>query len=79
MPVCLAPDLTLECALAGRRTQHQLVTLMGNKQEGGLFAPIVKVARQAIGQSQFNQIRGKAISLHSQGNQTQRLALSLEI
>ena len=41
---------------------------MGNKQEGGVFSPLVVVVRQAVGQSKFNQFRGKAISLHSQGN-----------
>lgn len=38
----------------------------GNTNEGGLFAPIVVVARNIIGVKRFNQIRGKAIALHSQ-------------
>lgn len=40
---------------------------MGNKNDGkGLFAPIVVIARNAIGKKEFNQLRGKAIALHSQ-------------
>lgn len=40
---------------------------MGNKNEGkGIFAPIVVVVRSAVGQKQFNQLRGKGIALHSQ-------------
>ena len=38
----------------------------GNAYENGLFAPIVRVARDVIGVKRFNQIRGKAIALHSQ-------------
>lgn len=41
-------------------------TRCGNANEGGVFAPIVRIARDAIGVKRFNQIRGKAISLHSQ-------------
>lgn len=43
-----------------------LVTRCGNAYENGLFAPIVRVARDVIGVKRFNQIRGKAIALHSQ-------------
>jgi hypothetical protein len=42
----------------------------GNDNEGGVFAPIVVVARNVIGVKQFNQFRGKAISLHSQARGT---------
>jgi len=43
------------------------VVRMGNAHAGkGLFAPIVVVAKNAIGQKTFNQIRGKGIALHSQ-------------
>jgi hypothetical protein len=38
----------------------------GTEYENGLFAPIVRVARDVIGVKRFNQIRGKAIALHSQ-------------
>ena len=38
----------------------------GNKGENGIFAPIVRVTRDAMGTKEFNQFRGKAISLHSQ-------------
>ncbi|CAN0904838.1 Protein PROTON GRADIENT REGULATION 5, chloroplastic [Linum grandiflorum] len=41
--------------------------LMKNVNEGkGLFAPAVVVARNLIGKKRFNQLRGKAIALHSQ-------------
>ncbi|KAK9931247.1 hypothetical protein M0R45_018531 [Rubus argutus] len=41
--------------------------MMKNVNEGkGLFAPIVVVARDIIGKKRFNQLRGKAIALHSQ-------------
>lgn len=39
---------------------------MGNKSTSGIFVPLVKLTRAAIGQKQFNQLRGKGISLHSQ-------------
>ncbi|XP_020272131.1 protein PROTON GRADIENT REGULATION 5, chloroplastic-like, partial [Asparagus officinalis] len=40
---------------------------MGNVNEGkGLFAPIVVLTRNIIGKKRFNQLRGKAIALHSQ-------------
>ena len=55
---------------AGRKpsgvSRASLVIRCGNEYEDGLFAPIVKVARDVIGVKRFNQIRGKAISLHSQ-------------
>ncbi|RAL38348.1 unnamed protein product [Cuscuta campestris] len=41
--------------------------MMKNVNEGkGLFAPIVVIARDIIGKKRFNQLRGKAIALHSQ-------------
>ncbi|GLT42112.1 hypothetical protein SLA2020_161320 [Shorea laevis] len=41
--------------------------VMKNINEGkGLFAPIVVVSRNVIGKKRFNQLRGKAIALHSQ-------------
>ncbi|KAF0900835.1 hypothetical protein E2562_035471 [Oryza meyeriana var. granulata] len=40
---------------------------MGNVNEGkGIFAPLVVVVRNIIGRKRFNQLRGKAIALHSQ-------------
>ncbi|KAI4303963.1 hypothetical protein MLD38_039540 [Melastoma candidum] len=49
----------------GMPTRAQPV--MKNVNEGkGLFAPIVVVTRNLIGKKQFNQLRGKAIALHSQ-------------
>ncbi|GLT77708.1 hypothetical protein SLA2020_492700 [Shorea laevis] len=41
--------------------------VMKNVNEGkGLFAPIVVLTRNIIGKKRFNQLRGKAIALHSQ-------------
>jgi len=52
----------------GNETSKNLfrINMMGNTNEGGLFAPIVVAIRPIIGVKRFNQIRGKAISLHSQ-------------
>lgn len=44
---------------------------MGNKNEGkGIFAPLVVVTRNVMGKKEFNQLRGKAIALHSQVRRT---------
>ena len=43
------------------------VTRMGNKSGKGPFTPVVIVVRNVMGKKEFNQFRGKAISLHSQG------------
>ncbi|KAH7844112.1 hypothetical protein Vadar_024497 [Vaccinium darrowii] len=41
--------------------------VMKNVNEGkGIFAPIVVATRNIIGKKRFNQLRGKAIALHSQ-------------
>lgn len=40
--------------------------MMGNKNQSGIFAPAVVVTRNIIGKKRFNQLRGKAIALHSQ-------------
>ena len=50
---------------AGRARRQ--VTRMGNKGTGGPFAPIVVVVKDAMGQKEFNKLRGKAISIHSGG------------
>lgn len=49
--------------------RQSLVVIAGNKGSTGPFAPIVVVVRNAMGMKEFNQFRGKAISLHSQGEQ----------
>lgn len=49
---------------AGRQ---QLAVVAGNKGAGGPFAPLVVVTRNVMGTKEFNQFRGKMISLHSQG------------
>jgi hypothetical protein len=43
------------------------VVIAGNKGANGPFAPLVRVTRDVMGTKEFNQFRGKAISLHSQG------------
>ncbi|XP_057956847.1 protein PROTON GRADIENT REGULATION 5, chloroplastic [Malania oleifera] len=44
-----------------------LQPMMKNVNEGkGVFAPVVVLTRNVIGRKRFNQIRGKAIALHSQ-------------
>ncbi|KAF7807134.1 protein PROTON GRADIENT REGULATION 5, chloroplastic [Senna tora] len=49
--------------------------MMKNVNEGkGLFAPLVVVTRNVVGKKRFNQIRGKAIALHSQRQGLIRLA-----
>jgi hypothetical protein len=47
---------------------------MGNKATGGPFAPLVVVVRNVVGEKDFNKLRGKAISLHSQGEYWSNLA-----
>ncbi|XP_043718538.1 protein PROTON GRADIENT REGULATION 5, chloroplastic-like [Telopea speciosissima] len=45
----------------------RLQPVMKNVNEGkGLFAPAVVLTRNIIGKKRFNQLRGKAIALHSQ-------------
>ena len=41
--------------------------MAGNAGASGPFAPLVGVVRNAMGVKEFNQLRGKMISLHSQG------------
>ncbi|XP_059653166.1 protein PROTON GRADIENT REGULATION 5, chloroplastic-like [Cornus florida] len=49
----------------GKPTRSQ--AMMKNVNEGkGVFVPVVVVTRDIIGKKQFNQLRGKAIALHSQ-------------
>lgn len=50
---------------AGGKRALKIVS-MGNVNEGGVFAPLVVAIRPIIGVKRFNQLRGKAISLHSQ-------------
>eukprot|EP00475_Leptophrys_vorax_P017704 TRINITY_DN24304_c1_g1_i1.p1 TRINITY_DN24304_c1_g1~~TRINITY_DN24304_c1_g1_i1.p1 ORF type:complete len:120 (-),score=4.96 TRINITY_DN24304_c1_g1_i1:94-453(-) len=43
------------------------VVAMANPHEGkGVFAPAVSAAKAVIGEKTFNQMRGKAIAVHSQ-------------
>ncbi|XP_020227174.1 protein PROTON GRADIENT REGULATION 5, chloroplastic [Cajanus cajan] len=51
----------------GRGKPVRLQPMMKNVNEGkGIFAPLVVVTRNIIGKKRFNQLRGKAIALHSQ-------------
>eukprot|EP00227_Mantoniella_beaufortii_P013827 CAMPEP_0197583942 /NCGR_PEP_ID=MMETSP1326-20131121/6691_1 /TAXON_ID=1155430 /ORGANISM="Genus nov. species nov., Strain RCC2288" /LENGTH=127 /DNA_ID=CAMNT_0043148229 /DNA_START=63 /DNA_END=446 /DNA_ORIENTATION=+ len=43
-----------------------LQVVAGNNNEGGLFAPLVVIARNIVGVKGFNQFRGKIIALHSE-------------
>ena len=43
---------------------------LGNKATGGPFAPLVVVVRNAIGEKEFNKLRGQAISAHSQSERS---------
>ncbi|EFN52917.1 hypothetical protein CHLNCDRAFT_26326 [Chlorella variabilis] len=54
------------CLVSCRAGRRSLAVVAGNKGAGGPFAPIVVVTRNAMGTKEFNQFRGKAISLHSQ-------------
>jgi hypothetical protein len=42
------------------------VQSMGNSNENGIFAPIVRKMASVVGKKPFNQFRGKGIALHSQ-------------
>jgi hypothetical protein len=37
----------------------------GAHSQGGIFSPIVKAAKQVLGEEKLNQVRGRAIGLHS--------------
>lgn len=50
----------------GSNLPRRQVVRMGNKATGGPFAPLVVVVRNIVGDKEFNKLRGKAISLHSQ-------------
>ena len=41
-------------------------TVAGNSAEDGIFTPLVVVTRNIMGAKEFNKLRGKGISLHSQ-------------
>ncbi|CAL0303177.1 unnamed protein product [Lupinus luteus] len=50
-----------------REKPKRMQPMMKNMNEGkGIFAPIVVITRDIVGKKSFNQIRGKAIALHSQ-------------
>lgn len=60
------PRRSLSSAPTTPSAATRRVTRMGNAATGGPFAPLVRVVRNAMGVKEFNQFRGKAISLHSQ-------------
>eukprot|EP00879_Flechtneria_rotunda_P014635 GHRR01015294.1.p1 GENE.GHRR01015294.1~~GHRR01015294.1.p1 ORF type:complete len:152 (+),score=7.07 GHRR01015294.1:404-859(+) len=57
------PSLSQPCSGAPKRQ----VIRMGNKSTGGPFSPMVVIVRKMMGDKEFNKLRGKAISVHSQG------------
>eukprot|EP00270_Netrium_digitus_P016237 TRINITY_DN57_c0_g1_i1.p1 TRINITY_DN57_c0_g1~~TRINITY_DN57_c0_g1_i1.p1 ORF type:complete len:138 (+),score=20.35 TRINITY_DN57_c0_g1_i1:258-671(+) len=55
-----------QVAISQNRTGSVKI-VAGNKNEGkGIFAPIVVLVRNVVGQKRFNQLRGKGIAIHSQ-------------
>ena len=40
---------------------------MGKTAQDGIFTPLVVLVRKQLGTKDFNLLRGKGISLHSQG------------
>lgn len=71
--------LTIQHGLAASGAPRRQVVRMGNKATGGPFSPLVNVVRGIVGEKDFNKLRGKAISLHSQGALTQHPAASVSI
>jgi hypothetical protein len=64
----------------GRNKPMRLQPMMKNVNEGkGIFAPIVVVTRNIVGKKRFNQLRGKAIALHSQVNYIYSLFLFIVV
>ena len=66
-PLALTPPPAPPLAAAARAGRRSLSVYAGNKGSGGPFAPLVVVVRNYMGTKEFNQFRGKMISLHSQG------------
>ncbi|KAH9602066.1 hypothetical protein KSS87_007004 [Heliosperma pusillum] len=63
--VMLAKSIPSRTQVSFRPTRAQ--PMMKNVNEGkGIFAPLVVVTRDIVGKKRFNQLRGKAIALHSQ-------------
>lgn len=61
----LVKSFSTQARVPSRPTRAQ--PMMKNVNEGkGLFAPLVVVTRNIVGKKRFNQLRGKAIALHSQ-------------
>lgn len=65
-------SLKFVCLSSGRHRQRsgrRTTTIAAGKgKSSGPFSPIVVVVRDRIGTKKFNQLRGQAISLHSQGS-----------
>jgi hypothetical protein len=65
---------------SGARPLRSPARMMGNVNEGkGLFAPLVVVVRNIVGRKRFNQLRGKAIALHSQVGRSLGFLLLLSV
>ncbi|CAJ2673780.1 protein PROTON GRADIENT regulation 5 chloroplastic-like [Trifolium pratense] len=63
----LAKSVSSQVRIGRSNKPVRLQPMMKNVNEGkGIFAPIVVVTRNIVGKKRFNQLRGKAIALHSQ-------------
>lgn len=61
------PAATIPASYFTSSAPRRRTVTMGNKGATGPFAPLVVAIRNVYGTKNFNQLRGKAISLHSQG------------
>ncbi|CAI8601889.1 unnamed protein product [Vicia faba] len=63
----LAKSVSSQVRIGRGSKPVRLQPMMKNVNDGkGVFAPIVVVTRNIVGKKRFNQLRGKAIALHSQ-------------
>ncbi|XP_058752631.1 protein PROTON GRADIENT REGULATION 5, chloroplastic [Vicia villosa] len=63
----LAKSVSSQVRIGRGSKPMRLQPMMKNVNDGkGVFAPIVVVTRNIVGKKRFNQLRGKAIALHSQ-------------
>jgi hypothetical protein len=59
-------DFAMDACFLQAAAPRRQVVRMGNKATGGPFSPLVVVVRNVMGDKEFNKLRGKAISFHSQ-------------
>jgi hypothetical protein len=76
----LAKSVSSQVRIGRSNKPVRLQPMMKNVNEGkGIFAPIVVVTRNIVGKKRFNQLRGKAIALHSQVNYIYSLFLLIVV